>query len=76
MPVPPFVGSLPIDGLKPNVRLDYFGPITITVGRHTSLLWFILVLLNSHPSQEKLKSQPATLTIPYDRMSFYYLIAR
>ncbi|XP_073831630.1 uncharacterized protein [Musca autumnalis] len=44
-PTPPFMGSLPSDRLTPNVRpfaytgLDYFGPITITIGRRHEKRW-------------------------------------
>ncbi|XP_073843555.1 uncharacterized protein [Musca autumnalis] len=47
-PMPPFMGSLPSDRLTPNVRpfaytgLDYFGPITITIGRRHEKRWVAL----------------------------------
>ncbi|XP_073820609.1 uncharacterized protein [Musca autumnalis] len=47
-PTPPFMGSLPSDRLTPNVRpfaytgLDYFGPITITIGRRHEKRWVAL----------------------------------
>ncbi|KAH8270744.1 hypothetical protein KR018_009468, partial [Drosophila ironensis] len=44
-PVPPMMGSLPEDRLKANgwpfknTGLDYFGPLTVTVARHTEKRW-------------------------------------
>ena len=48
MPVPPFMGSLPEDRLTPYIRpftytgLDYFGPLTITIGRRHEKRWVAL----------------------------------
>lgn len=47
-PVPPIMGSLPIDRLEPYIRpfkytgLDYFGPINVKIGRRTEKRWIAL----------------------------------
>ena len=48
LPVPPLMGSLPKDRLTPYIRpfsftgLDYFGPVTITIGRRHEKRWVAL----------------------------------
>ena len=48
LPVPPLMGSLPKDRLTPYIRpfsytgVDYFGPITITIGRRHEKRWIAL----------------------------------
>lgn len=47
-PAPPLMGSLPEDRVTSNVRpftytgLDYFGPVTVTIGRRTEKRWVAL----------------------------------